>query len=145
MIEEINEILVEHFYPVFEGLTDKQIDFVLESEEYITEMKAVKQKVIRDLMLTVKYGNCPKGYKVDTNTKQCVKMTTAEQKLYHKLANHAAKTFKAKGTAAKMIKQRKYDKSMTVRERLNLGSKKKLDFDWKEFNSVEKAGSKFNK
>jgi len=143
MIEEINEILVEHFYPVFEGLNDKQIDIVLESEEYITEMKAVKQKVIRDLMLTVKYGNCPNGYKVDPNTKQCIKMTTAEQKLYHKLAKHAAKTFKSKGTAAKIIKQRKYNKSMTIRDRLNLD--KKSDFDWKEFNLVEKSGRKYNK
>ena len=141
MQEIIDEIILDYLYPVFENLTDSQIDQVLESEEYIAEVKAIKQKVIRDLMLTIRYGKCPSGYKVDGNTKQCVKMTTAEQKLFHKIAKRSAKTFRSKGTGAKVVKQRKFDKSMTMRERLNLGSKKH-NFDLKEFNAVERAGNK---
>jgi len=138
MQELICEILVDNLYPYFENLSESQINQVMGTEEFITEVKAVKQKVVRDLMLTVKYGQCPEGYKVDSKTKQCVKMSTAEKKLMHKIAKRAAKSFKSKGTAAKLIKKNKFDKSMTMRKRLGL-------FDWKDFNATEKAASRFNK
>lgn len=122
-MEELDNVIIEHFEPFFDTLTEDQLLFVLESEEYITEEKAVKQKVIRDLMLTIRYGSCKPGFKVDSKTKQCVKMSTAEQKLYHKLAKHSAKMFKKQGTAAQAIKSRKYAKSMGMRKRLGLSKK----------------------
>ena len=120
MIEELDQIVLDYTFPVFENLTEREILYVLESEEYVTEVKAIKQKVIRDLMLTLKFGNCPDGFRVDSNTKQCVKMSTAEQRLMHKLAKRSAKLFKKKGTAAQAIKERKYNKSMIMRDRLHL-------------------------
>jgi hypothetical protein len=119
-MDELDELVLEHFEPFFDTLTEDQLLFVLESEEYITEERAVKQKVVRELMLTIRYGKCKPGFKVDSATKQCVRMSTAEQKLYHKLAKHSAKMFKKQGTAAQAIKSRKYAKSMTMRQRLGL-------------------------
>lgn len=122
-MEELDEIVLDHVLPIFENLTEEQIMLVLESDEYITEVRAVKEKVIRDLMLTIKFGGCPQGFRVDSDSKQCVKMSTAEQKMLHKLGKHSAKLFRSKGTAAQAIKTRKFAKSMTMRERLNLSKK----------------------
>lgn len=119
-LSTLDEIVLDYVAPIFENLTEDQILMVLESQEYITEEKAIKKKVIRDLLLTIRYGNCKPGFRVDSATKQCVKMSTAEQVMLHKLAKRSAKMFKHKGTAAQAIKSRKYAKSMVVRDRLHL-------------------------
>jgi hypothetical protein len=103
-------------------------DMVLENlsdEELVFEAKAIKRKVIRDLTMTIKYGGCPPNYKVDSDTKQCVKMSTGEIKLLHKLAKRNAKSFRLKGTGAKLLKNKRRAKSLMVGNRLHLYKAKK--------------------
>lgn len=110
MLTLIDEVVLEQLV-IYEDVSN---------EEYLTEVRAIKQKVIRDLLLTIKFGKCPKDYKVDPETKTCVRMSTGEIKLFHKLAKRGAKKFAKKGTGAAMVKLRKRTKSLAMGERLHL-------------------------
>ena len=99
---------------LFEDISDEN------ESELLLEVKAIKKKVIRELLMTIKYGNCPPNYKVDSVSKQCVRMSTAEVKLMHKLAKRGAKLFKKRGTGAKLLKDRRRAKSLAVGNRMHI-------------------------
>jgi len=109
------EILENIDDTIFEEISDEVTE-----EELLLEVKAIKKKVIRELLMTIKYGNCPPNYKVDSVSKQCVRMSTAEVKLMHKLAKRGAKLFKKRGTGAKLLKDRRRAKSLAVGNRMHI-------------------------
>ena len=113
--EIVLEILENIDDAIFENISDE-----VSEEELLLEVKAIKRKVIRSLLMTIKYQGCPDGYRVDPDSKQCVKMSTAEKKLMHKLAKRGAKLFKKRGTGAAIMKAKRRIKSLAVGNRMHL-------------------------
>ena len=117
----LDEIALE----ILENVDSAILEEIQDETELLLEVRAIKKKVIRDLLLTIKYGNCPPNYKVDSETKTCVRMSTGEVKLLRKLAKKSARLFRKKGTGAKLLKDRRRAKSLAVGKRLHIYKPKK--------------------
>jgi hypothetical protein len=117
----LDEIVLE----ILEGVDSALFEDIEDEEQLLLEIKAIKKKVIRSLLLTLKYTGCPEGYRIDPETKQCIKMSTGEIKMLHKLAKRSAKLFKKRGTGVALLKNRRRAKSLLVGKRLHIYHPKK--------------------
>lgn len=117
----LDEIVLE----ILENVDSAILEEIEDEEQLLLEIRAIKKKVIRSLLLTIKYQGCPENYRVDPDTKQCIRCSTAEVKLMRKLAKRSSKVFKKRGTGAKLLKDRRRMKSLAVGKRLHIYKPKK--------------------
>lgn len=120
----LDEIVLEILENVDSAILEEIEDDISE-EQLLLEVRAIKKKVIRSLLLTIKYQGCPEGYRVDPETKQCIRMSIAEVKMLRKLAKRSSKLFKKRGTGVALLKKRRRLKSIAVGRRLHIYKPKK--------------------